>query len=92
MINNLGLSLIGMVGAALYLLGGVGMEQISSFVLYSRKFCGPINEIANIINEIYSALAAAERVFTRWIRRRSWRTRPMRRCSRRWRGMWRRVT
>ena len=64
MINNLGLSLIGMVGAALYLLGGVGMEQISSFVLYSRKFCGPINEIANIINEIYSALAAAERVFT----------------------------
>ncbi len=63
MINNLGLSLIGMVGAALYLLGGVGMEQISSFVLYARKFCGPINEIANIINEIYSALAAAERVF-----------------------------
>ena len=64
MINNLGLSLIGMVGAILYLLGGAGMEQISSFVLYSRKFCGPINEIANIINEIYSALAAAERVFT----------------------------
>lgn len=63
MINNLGLSLIGMVGAILYLLGGAGMEQISSFVLYSRKFCGPINEIANIINEIYSALAAAERVF-----------------------------
>lgn len=63
MINNLGLSLIGMVGAILYLLGGAGMEQISAFVLYSRKFCGPINEIANIINEIYSALAAAERVF-----------------------------
>ena len=40
------------------------MEQISAFVLYSRKFSGPINEIANIINEIYSALAAAERVFT----------------------------
>ena len=63
MINNLGLSLIGMVDAILYLLGGAGMEQISAFVLYSRKFCGPINEIANIINEIYSALAAAERVF-----------------------------
>ncbi len=63
LINNLGLSLIGIVGAVLYMLGGVGMEQISSFVLYSRKFSGPINEIANIINEIYSALAAAERVF-----------------------------
>lgn len=64
MINNLGLSLVGMAGAVLYLLGRTGMEQISSFVLYSRKFCGPINEIANIMNEIYSALAAAERVFT----------------------------
>ena len=64
MINNLGLSLIGMVGAALYMLGMAGMEQISSFVLYSRKFSGPINEIANIMNDIYSALAAAERVFT----------------------------
>ena len=63
MINNLGLSLIGMTGALLFLMGRAGMEQISAFVLYSRKFCGPINEIANIINELYSALAAAERVF-----------------------------
>ncbi len=62
-INNLGLSLIGLVGAVLYLFKVVDLGQISSFVLYSRKFSGPINEIANIINEIYSALAAAERVF-----------------------------
>lgn len=62
-INNLGLSLIGLVGALFYLWGIVDLGQISSFVLYSRKFSGPINEIANIINEIYSALAAAERVF-----------------------------
>ena len=61
--NNLGMALIGLVGALFYQHGIVGMEQISSFVLYSRKFSGPINEIANIINEIYSALAAAERVF-----------------------------
>ena len=64
LINNLGLSLIGLLGAVLYMFGLTGMEQISAFVLYSRKFSGPINEIANIINEIYSALAAAERVFT----------------------------
>lgn len=37
--------------------------DISSFVLYSRKFSGPINEFANIISEFQSALAAAERVF-----------------------------
>ena len=63
MINNLGMAMIGLVGAVLYMNQVVGMKQISSFVLYSRKFSGPINEIANIINEIYSALAAAERVF-----------------------------
>ena len=63
MISNLGLSLIGLLGAVFYLRGIVDLGQISTFVLYSRKFSGPINEIANIINEIYSALAAAERVF-----------------------------
>jgi len=63
MISNMGLAAIGMGGAVLYMLGIVGLEQISSFVLYSRKFSGPINEISNIVNEIFSALAASERVF-----------------------------
>ncbi len=63
MISNFGLAAIGMGGAVLYMLEVVSLGQISSFVLYSRKFSGPINEISNIINEIFSALAAAERVF-----------------------------
>lgn len=63
-VNNLSLALIAMLGALLYMVGSVGLGQISSFVLYSRKFSGPISEIANIINELFSALAAAERVFT----------------------------
>lgn len=63
MINNFGLATIGVGGAILYLFKIIGLEQISSFVLYSRKFSGPINEISNIVNEIFSALAAAERVF-----------------------------
>lgn len=62
-INNLGLALIGLVGALLYAGGHVSLGNISSFVLYSRKFSGPINEIANIANEILSALSASERVF-----------------------------
>lgn len=32
-------------------------------MLYSRKFSGPVNEMANIISELQSAAAAAERVF-----------------------------
>ena len=62
-INNIGLSLITLLGSVLYMNGAIGLGSISSFVLYSRKFSGPINAVANIINELFSALAAAERVF-----------------------------
>ena len=62
-VNNLGLALVSLGGGVLYVLGRVNLKVISSFVLYSRKFSGPINEIANIFNEIMSALAASERVF-----------------------------
>lgn len=62
-INNLSLTLISIFGAFLYLTGSMTVGQISSFVLYSRKFSGPINEAANIMNDLQSALAAAERVF-----------------------------
>ena len=63
-INNISLSLIALLGSVLYMNGVITLGSISSFVLYSRKFSGPINEVANIINELFSALAAAERVFS----------------------------
>lgn len=62
-INNLSLSLITVFGAILYLFGTMSLGNISSFVQYSRRFSGPINEAANIISELQSAAAAAERVF-----------------------------
>ena len=62
-INNLSLALVSMFGALLFLFGGISLGSLSSFVLYSRKFSGPINEIANIIADLQSAAAAAERVF-----------------------------
>ncbi|MBQ8633379.1 MAG: ABC transporter ATP-binding protein [Lachnospiraceae bacterium] len=62
-INNLSLTLVTVFGALLYLKGTLSIGNISSFVQYSRKFSGPINEVANIAGEIQSALAAAERVF-----------------------------
>ena len=61
--NNTSLALISVFGSLLYLRGGIGIGDISSFVQYSRKFSGPINETANIIGELQSAFAAAERVF-----------------------------
>ena len=62
-INNLSLALISIFGALLFLAGQMSIGSISSFILYSRKFSGPINEAANIMSELQSALAAAERVF-----------------------------
>lgn len=62
-INNLSLSLITVFGAILYLFKQMTLGNISSFVQYSRRFSGPINEAANIISELQSATAAAERVF-----------------------------
>ena len=64
LINNLSLSLISVFGALMYMNGGITLGNISSFVQYSRRFSGPINEIANIYGELQSALAAADRVFT----------------------------
>ena len=64
MMNNLSLSLNGMIGSILYMFSFATLGQLSSFILYSRKFAGPINELSNIMNEIFSALSAAERIYS----------------------------
>lgn len=62
-INNISLTLVCIFGSLLFLHGDIRLGDLSSFVQYSRKFSGPINEVANIIAELQSAFAAAERVF-----------------------------
>ncbi|MCD8308490.1 MAG: ABC transporter ATP-binding protein/permease [Clostridia bacterium] len=63
-INNLSLAFVSVFGAIMYINGSIAnIGRIASFVLYSRKFTGPVNEIANVISEFQSALAASERVF-----------------------------
>ena len=62
-INNISMALISTFGAMLFLKGQVRLGDLNSFVMYSRRFSGPINEVANILSEIQSAFAAAERVF-----------------------------
>ena len=64
MMNNLSLALNGTLGSILYMFSYATLGQLSSFILYSRKFAGPINELANIMNELFSALSAAERIFS----------------------------
>lgn len=62
-INNLSTVFISVFGGYLFLQGRMQLGYVSAFLQYSRKFTGPINEFANIISEILSALAAAERLF-----------------------------
>ena len=73
-INNLSISLVMIFGGMLYMFSQSGaaapgslffitLGGVAQFVQYSRKFAGPINEFANILNEFQSAFAAAERIF-----------------------------
>lgn len=62
-INNVSLAMISFFGALLFIGGRLGAGDISAFVLYSRKFSGPINEIANVIGDFQSAFSAGERIF-----------------------------
>ena len=73
-INNLSISLVMIFGGMLDMFSQSGaaapgslffitLGGVAQFVQYSRKFAGPINEFANILNEFQSAFAAAERIF-----------------------------
>ena len=72
-VNNLSLTLITVLGGTFYLMTltvtglhpllVISLGDVSSFVQYSRKFSGPINEFANILSEFQSAASAAERIF-----------------------------
>ncbi len=62
-VNNISLSVISVVGSIFFILGSLSLGNVSSFILYSRRFTGPINEIGNILSELASALSAADRVF-----------------------------
>lgn len=61
-INNVSLACVSVFGALLYLGGGLSLGSLSSFVIYSRKFSGPIREAANLLAELQASAAAAERV------------------------------
>ena len=62
-VSNLSVALVGVFGGILYFMGNISLGKLTSFTLYSRRFSGPINQMSNIMADIQSALAAAERVF-----------------------------
>ena len=62
-INNLCFIFVAITGGFMAVKGYITVGIISSFLLYSRQFTRPLNELANIYNTLQSAVAGAERVF-----------------------------
>jgi len=64
MTNNISYLIVAAFGGYLAVTGSMTIGKIFSFLQYMRSFGQPINQIANMLNSLQSALAAAERVFT----------------------------
>ena len=62
-IGNLSYLLIAVAGGWLALNGAITVGVIQAFLLYSKQFTRPINEVANQYSQIQTAIAGAERVF-----------------------------
>lgn len=62
-ISNFGFILIAAFGGWLAIKGSITIGTIQAFILYSKQFSRPINEIANQYANIQTAIAGAERIF-----------------------------
>lgn len=62
-IGNLAYVLVCFLGGYLALKGRISIGQIQAFIQYVRSFNQPVQQVANITNQLQSTAAAAERVF-----------------------------
>lgn len=62
-INNLGFTVVAVIGGILAVKSVITVGVIASFLTYSRQFVRPLNDMANIFNVLQSGVAGAERVF-----------------------------
>ena len=62
-IGNLNYAIIAIVGAYYCAKGKITVGEIQSFIQYSKNFTQPIAQLAQVMNQIQSMIAAAERIF-----------------------------
>ena len=62
-INNSGLAIVAGAGGWMAINGMATVGAIASFINYTRQLGRPLNEMANLYNQIQAAVAGAERIF-----------------------------
>ncbi|MDR0885838.1 MAG: ABC transporter ATP-binding protein/permease [Clostridiales Family XIII bacterium] len=62
-IGNFGYVCVAIFGAVLAFRGSISVGDIQSFIQYSRQFTNPIMQLAQVMNQVQSMAAGAERVF-----------------------------
>ena len=62
-VGNLGYGGVAISGAILAINGTIGIGDIQAFIQYVKNFTQPIQQIAQVINQVQSMTAASERVF-----------------------------
>lgn len=63
MVTNLGYVAVVISGGFLCISGRIAIGEIQAFTQYVRNFTQPITQIAQVVNQLQSMTAAAERVF-----------------------------
>jgi len=64
LLNNISFAIVAGIGGILAFNGHVSIGTIVIFTEYSRQFTRPLNDLANQMNTVLSAIAGAERVFS----------------------------
>lgn len=64
LLNNMSFAIVAGIGGILAFNGYVSIGTIVIFTEYARQFTRPLNDLANQVNTVLSAIAGAERVFS----------------------------
>jgi len=62
-LNNVNIAVVAGLGGWLILNGLASVGMIATFISYSRQFMQPLRQIADVYNNLQSALAGSERIF-----------------------------
>ena len=62
-VSNLGYVFVAIIGGYFAMKGRITVGNIQSFIAYTKNFTQPIDQIAQVSNQIQTMIAAAERIF-----------------------------